>query len=298
MSRRPAPLPEPLRGRAFRSDEASGLPAGRLRRSDLWSPARGIRMPAELTEPLDILRARQLLIPEGGAYSHTTAARVLGGPVPHDRDGVATVHITTPPHIRRRRGKAVIGHSRPLAASDVAVVHGVRCTRLFRTFCDLADVLGFAELVAFGDWMIGRGKTGVTRERLAAALASAALTAPRRALLESVVARLHGDAESPKESELRILLEDAGLGPFVVQLEVHDEQGRFVARPDLAVPALKIAIEYDGDYHRDPRQWRRDQARRRRLEALGWKYIVVTQADLDDPSALLADLRTAIRERA
>lgn len=298
MSRRPAPLPEPLRGRAFRRDEAPDLAAGRLRRSDLWSPARGVRLPAGRAEDLDILRARQLLIPDGGAYSHTSAARAHGGPVPLDRDGVVVVHVTTPPGIRRRRGKTVKGHSRPLAANDIAVVKGVRCTRLFRTFCDLADVLTFAELVAFGDWMIGRGKTGATVERLTDALASTPLTARRRALLSEVIDRLDEAAESPKESELRILLEDAGFGPFALQLEVRDEQGRFVARPDLALPALKVAIEYDGDYHRDPKQWRKDQARRRRLEAMGWKYIVVTQADLADPSALLADLHAAIRARS
>ncbi|MFL0411221.1 hypothetical protein ACH0AH_08595 [Microbacterium paludicola] len=298
MTRRPAPLPEQLRGRAFRRDEAPELAAGRLRRLDLWSPARGVRLPAGDTQALDILRARQLLIPAGGAYSHTSAARAHGGPVPLDRDGVTTVHITTPPDIRRRRGKTVSGHSRPLGAEDVAIVNGVRCTRLFRTFCDLEEVLTFAELVAFGDWMIGRGKTGATVKRLTEALAATRLTARRREVLSTVIARLNAAAESPKESELRILLEDAGLGPFVLQLEIRDEHGRFVARPDLTLPALKIAIEYDGDYHRDPIQWRKDQARRRRLEALGWTYIVVTQVDLADPAALLADVRTAIRARS
>jgi hypothetical protein len=32
--------------------------------------------------------------------------------------------------------------------------------------------------------------------------------------------------------------------------------------------------------------------------ALGWIYLPVTQADLSDPVALLADLRTALARRA
>ncbi|GAA4767543.1 hypothetical protein [Microbacterium gilvum] len=73
-----------------------------------------------------------------------------------------------------------------------------------------------------------------------------------------------------------------------------DSAGAFVARVDLALPELRMAIEYEGDHHRDKAQWRKDLARRRRLEALGWTYVSVTQADLDDPRALLADLRAAI----
>lgn len=238
------------------------------------------------------------MMPVTAVYSHTSALVAFKAPVPLAHDGVTEVHITTPPGTRARRGKGVVGHQRRLDEADVATVRGVRVTRLFRTFCDCAEVLGVGDLVALGDWMIGRGGVGVTIERLRRAIADAQLTGPRRERLLAVVARLDARAESPKESELRILLEDHGFGPFELQLEIRDQRGALVARPDLLLPHLKIAIEYDGDYHRDPKQWRRDQARRRRLEALGWKYIVVTQVDLDDPTELLDDLRTAIRERS
>ncbi|MDL9980827.1 hypothetical protein [Microbacterium candidum] len=105
------------------------------------------------------------------------------------------------------------------------------------------------------------------------------------------------NAESPKESELRVLLIEAGLPHPVPQHVVHDRDGRLVARVDLAYPDRLIAIEYEGDHHREREQWRADLARRRRLESLGWRYIPVTQADLDDPHALLADLSSALRHR-
>ena len=112
------------------------------------------------------------------------------------------------------------------------------------------------------------------------------------------LALIDGAAESPKESELRVLLIGHGITDLACQEVVRDGEGRFVGRVDLAIPHLRIAIEYEGDHHREKAQWRRDQKRRRALEALGWVYIHVTQADLDDPRQLLADLRTAIRRRS
>ena len=275
------------------------LSDGRLQRSDVWRPAYGLRLPCDQTDPIHILRARDLRTPDGGAFSHTTAAFVRGAPMPAGRDGVRVVHITTPPGICARRGKGVRGYARPLAPEEIEVVDGVRCTTLLRTFCDLPDVLTVAEMVGFGDWLIGWGRTGVALDELRAHVESARLHAPRRALLLAVLERLDARSESVKESELRVLLEDHGLGPFELQVEIHDHDGDFVARPDLLLPHLKIAIEYEGDHHRtDKDQWRKDLRRRRRLEALGWKYITVTQDDLDNPRALLEDLRAAIRERA
>ncbi|MER7797392.1 hypothetical protein [Microbacterium sp. NPDC096154] len=295
MPRAATPLPESLRDRAFRRDEAREVSTGRLRGADLWAPARGLRLPAGRTRPEDILGARALLLPDGAAYSHTTAAHLLGVPMPYTDDGVGTIHITTPRGTRARRGKGVVGHQRVLEPHDIAIVRGVPCTRLFRTFCDLADVLTTAQLVAAGDWIIGRGGTGVTSRRLVDALDAASMPPARRMRLRRAIELLDSAAESPKESELRVILREAGFGPFRSQLVVFDEQGRFVARSDLGLPEVKVVIEYEGDHHRDRRQWRQDLQRRRRLEALGWAYIPVTQEDLDHPARLFDDLRAAIR---
>lgn len=109
---------------------------------------------------------------------------------------------------------------------------------------------------------------------------------------------LDGAAESPKESELRILLLSAGIGPLASNPDIYDDSGRWIARVDLALEHLRIAVEYEGDHHRDRMQWQRDIARRRRIEAAGWKYLSVTQQDVTDPRALLADLRAAVRSRS
>ncbi|MEJ5921060.1 hypothetical protein [Bifidobacterium thermophilum] len=48
---------------------------------------------------------------------------------------------------------------------------------------------------------------------------------------------------------------------------------------DLAWPAARVGIEYDGDHHRtDRRQWRNDHAKRNRLQQHGW-HIFTIDAD-------------------
>ncbi|MEU1970128.1 hypothetical protein ABZ477_00550 [Microbacterium sp. NPDC019599] len=173
------------------------------------------------------------------------------------------------------------------------VIGGLRTTTLARTFVDLAEVLDVSALVAVGDRMLWRQHPLLAREALQRAVDRAQ---GRRGFRTATAALglLDDGAESAKESELRLLLRSAGFGPFASNVELRDGRGAFVARVDLALPDLRIAIEYEGDHHRDKEQWRRDIARRRRIEALGWTYLPVTQADLDDPRRLVADLAAAL----
>ena len=113
----------------------------------------------------------------------------------------------------------------------------------------------------------------------------------------AALALLKDGAESPKETECRLLLNRHGYSDLDTNLEIFSNRGHFIARVDLAIEALKIAIEYEGDHHRDRAQWQRDIARRRRIEAEGWIYIPVTQHDLNDPRAFLSALAAASASR-
>jgi len=79
----------------------------------------------------------------------------------------------------------------------------------------------------------------------------------------------------------------------VAQYEVVD-RGRFVARVDFAWPELKVAVEYDGEWHAEPSQFSKDRRRLNRLREAGWTVVFVTAADLRDPFRLLAMIRTAL----
>ena len=59
-------------------------------------------------------------------------------------------------------------------------------------------------------------------------------------------------AQSPKETWLRLLLIDGGFPPPQTQIPLY-ENGYAVAFLDLGWPAIKLAVEYDGDQHRTDR---------------------------------------------
>jgi very-short-patch-repair endonuclease len=88
-------------------------------------------------------------------------------------------------------------------------------------------------------------------------------------------------ADSRPESLLRLLLQEDGYRDLEVNPAVAVEDGRRILHPDLCLPSLRIALEYEGDGHRtNPRQWRADIERRELFEAAGWRVIRVTALDL------------------
>ncbi|WP_116646204.1 DUF559 domain-containing protein [Microbacterium sp. Gd 4-13] len=293
MPAAPRPLPPGLRGAPFTVADARrhGVSPDRLRASDLAAPFYGVRTGVGEPSLIERCRARATRLPHFAAFSHTTAAGLHGLPLPPETTRQSDLHISVPRGARAPRGSGTIGHQVSCRRDDADRRHGVLCTTPARTFCDLAAVLRLGELVAVGDAVLHR------RLATIADLAAAAGAWPGRRgrpRLDAALELLDGRAESPKESELRIVLHEAGLLLPEVNHVVRDGAGRFVARVDLAYPERKIAIEYEGDYHRDRDQWRRDIARRRRLEALGWTVLQVTQRDLQDPTGFLSDLSAAL----
>jgi len=299
MARSAAPLPEPFPGKSFSvgAARAHGISRSRTRAGDLIRPHQGVRSPAGVDLPFGHrCAALETRLPASAAFSHVTAARLHGLPLPTALEDEDVFDVTVPRATRAPRVKRVRGHHSTLGEKDVDERTHVRATTPERTFCDLASMLTLAQLVAVGDALLGRGGDGAARRLARAAAAHPARKHRRR--LRRALELLDARSESPKESELRVLLIEAGFPVPEVNHVVADGAGAFVARVDLAYPGLKIAIEYEGDQHRtDKAQWRKDLTRRRRLEALGWIYLSVTQADLTDPAALFADLRTALARR-
>jgi hypothetical protein len=88
-----------------------------------------------------------------------------------------------------------------------------------------------------------------------------------------------GRSESPPESWVWVACALAGLPAPVPQFEVV-HQGRWLARVDLAWPAHRVVVEYEGEHHFEGMQIVKDDARLARLDAAGWRVIRLSAADL------------------
>jgi very-short-patch-repair endonuclease len=99
-----------------------------------------------------------------------------------------------------------------------------------------------------------------------------------------------GGAESPKETELRLLLVRDGLPRPVTQIRV----GR--RRVDMGWPEWKVGVEYDGEHHwTNPDSHAADIERLEYLGAQGWTIVRVSARQLRyDQAAILTRVRRAL----
>jgi very-short-patch-repair endonuclease len=87
-------------------------------------------------------------------------------------------------------------------------------------------------------------------------------------------------AQSPRETELRLLLMDAGYPRPSTQIPVLDYDGYPFAFLDMGWEDVMIAVEYDGDQHRTDRAryvW--DIKRLAKVQRRGWLHIRVIKED-------------------
>lgn len=277
---------------AFRVSDAleAGASRDRLRASDLDAPFWGTRSRGALDDE-GRLRLLLSVVPPHAFLCGPTAAGVHRVPLPKPiwGDAFHVPQIGVPAGANRVRRPGVTGRSVQIEPDELVEVRGLRLTSLARTWCDLSVVLSLGRFVAVTDHLIHWRRPRCTPAQLAAANDRAGRSpgvGRRRQALELMSPR----SESPRESELRVLCAVAGLPTPDANVEIFDGR-RFVARVDLLFRDAGLIVEYDGDHHRDPAQWSRDQARRAELESLGYRYTTVTARDFDDPAALIARLR-------
>lgn len=237
-------------------------------------------------------------LPEATFFSHSTAARLLGAPLPLRFERMTSLHATVEAPARAPHSKGVIGHSRQVSPGDVLVDDdGIRLSSAPRMLCEMASVLTISDLVAIADHIIRRGSPLASLKELSARIevGDRITRSPRlRYALELCDER----AESRPESILRVLLDKAGLPPARINHELVDTSSGREMRTDFAFLELMFAIEYQGDYHRSREQWRRDMTRRSRLEALGWYVMELNGDDLRDPVELVARVRTVLERQS
>lgn len=295
--RRPTPLPTSLEHGPFSVAEARGhgVSAGRLRHPGLARPFHGIRS-AERIEDDDVVtlaRALALRLPADAFLCSVTAARLWRMPLPR-RAERREVHVGVPAPRRALAAQGTVGHKLGVTSADLTMLHGMRVTTPERTWCDLATTLRLPDLVAAGDHLVRRGKPLATIGTIAEAMTRHP-GRRGRPLLRQALPLLDARAESPMESVLRVTLLAYGLEGFEPNVEVITRSGRH--RVDLGFVDARVAVEYQGDYHRDPEQWRRDMTRISRLESHGWRVVQVNADDLADPGELVRRIRRVLLTR-
>jgi len=294
--RRPAALPPSLAERAaFGAREARrhGVPRARLGASDLSTPYRGVRRRRDATPTrLELVQAFSERMTPHQFISHSTAALLNEVPLPLALESDTRLHISVLRGAAIPRGRGVVGHRLDPERAGILVAHGIPMTDAPTTWCQLAALVGLDDLVAAGDFLITGGEPISGRPRTATVRMLADATelhrgSPGAAVMRAALPLLRRGPLSRRETLLRLRMLRAGLPEPSLNLAVpeamHDSRVPIV---DLAYLEYRIAMEYEGDHHRNPDQFRRDIRRYEALQDAGWIVIRFTADDVpDDPHA-------------
>src|SRR4051794_30503329 len=132
---------------------AAGLTRGQLRGAGFLRLSHDLVRLDDAIDTRERLRLLATVLPKDAAFSHLTAAALLGAPV----DAPARAHVALPPRrVLPQRAEFVV-HGRLLQPEDVVDHEGLRVTSGAQTFLDLAALLPPAELVAVGDALLRAG---------------------------------------------------------------------------------------------------------------------------------------------
>ena len=233
--------------------------------------------------------------PSGTVASHLTAAALYGLAKPPKEP---LVTISRNGNGARIRGATV--RRAQLGPGEKAVKDRVPCTAPVRTVIDCADLLDGEALCDLVDSALCRKLLRPGKLIQAAEAAWRAARGARRAglgrLLEALeVWRSGAPPGSPPEARLQRRLKEWGFPPAQRQVEVYDEDGRFLARADLGIVEWKVLLEYDSDEHHGPRCWIADGERLDRVEAMGWRMVSVDRFDLRPSNNNLRDRLEKLR---
>lgn len=295
-------LPDELRLGPFRVSEALrlGVGANRIRPPGIAAPFHGARSPESVTDLRSRCRAYEPLMPAGQWFSHTTAARLWGLPLPRRFELDDRIHVSTRRREPQRAG--VIGH-RISAERELRFHLGFLVSSPADAWCELAAAKApdgtrptVDELVAAGDRLLAWPHPLATREELQRAMARFAKSRGIRSIIAAEPHIRPGSA-SPRETRLRVavLAAPRGFPDPECNGEIELGPGR-VTHGDLVFREYRVVLEYEGDQHRtDARQWRRDIDRLNDLSRAGWLVIRI-HADTTE-TAWCDWLESALRSR-
>jgi hypothetical protein len=323
---KPGPLPRELQGRVFLRSEAKALGVGdsRLGRHGLAKATHGVWLPAEPRSLRERASAVVAVLPVPAAFSHETAAGLLGLPLPPRLATDERLHVVTDTDTAQRRRPSWVGH-RGLESRSVVDVDGLPVVGALDTWLDLASYavgrrrsITVADLVMVGDAMLGslaesmhpgaspsdlRDGDVVDRlgRRIRAVLGARVRPRGKAAVVEALPLLRLG-VRSPQESRARVMFVQSGLPEPEVNVPIYADdgltwlaEGDLVWRRRVGSEVRKVVGEYQGAYHAERAQRSRDSERSERLRDHGWTVHEVWAEDLNQPGRRWSLVRRVAR---
>jgi hypothetical protein len=267
-----------------------------LRSGVLAQPWRGVIVhAADLLNLPTRAQAALMAVGQPAALSGATSLALHGISAVDDLD----VHITVPYPRRTRSRPGLVVHRAAFQASDTTELDGLTMFSLELALADfLCDGDKRTAFAALDEALHGlapdhcRVLRDNVRDRIVDRVDKRGI---HRA--QMLLALATGKAESPPESIFRLIVVEAGFPVPEAQYEVTTIDGRRLYVLDIAWPAVRIALEYDGfAAHEERRDY--DSERDARMAARGWITIRAGAADLRDPRRVLTELLEAFKRRS
>lgn len=265
---------------------ARGVTVDRLRRADVVHPFHGVVTTGGRPRTIvDRAWAFAQVMPARGWFSHSTAALLLGLPLPRSREQ-GPLHVTVDRGSRAPRGAGVVGHQRGLPEpswsahllpTSTGELVPLRVATPGAAALTTASLLSIPDLVALVDAVRLVDEASALRD-IDRMLEHSARRAGAAALRRAVALSEPG-VRSRAETHLRLTLAAAGLPRAQVAPAIVTPLGEL--HPDLAWPEFGVLIEYEGEHHRtDARQFSSDLARFDAFADAGWQPVRATKDDV------------------
>jgi very-short-patch-repair endonuclease len=271
---------------------SEAIASGRLTRHHLRTRYRRLYRDVYLNPGVELTAASRargawLSMGDGATLAGMSAAAVLG---------TKWLDACRPAEVirgDRSHQSGIVIRSYDVSADEVMQVRGMRVTTPARTAFDIGRTRSDEDTIAVLDALL-RATGAKPADVLAIADARPGARGVRQ--LTSLLERVDGGAESPRETQLRLLLVEAGLPRPQTQLEFRDRWGRVRLRVDLGWRDWKVAVEYDGVQHwADARQRSWDIERIALLEAAGWTVIRVSAEMMSRPHVVIRRVVAKLR---
>lgn len=286
------PLPEDLTGGPFTVGRARtlGLRQCDLRGHGLHRPTHAVRTTTPPKTLRELAAAFAVALPPDAAFSHVTAALLLGLPLPAALEAQIGLDVMRPTGRGQVRRHGCLGH-RGLELRETGRVAGVQVVGPADTWVDLGEVLhrglSLDDLVVAGDAVANRpggvaAMTTVLRGRVS----------PRgKRVLQSAVSLVRPGVRSPMETRSRLMFGRAGFPEPEVNGIVRDGAGEWLLEGDLVWREQRVVGEYQGEEH-SSRARRSADAHRAGLAAdEDWTVIEIFAEDVHRAPRRRATLR-------